>query len=210
MDGSNALLELAQQEPERRACLAHLSNIEEPSIITKFSSPEGTHEQRNESDLEQDNKASSHLRGTDNTTKEDAPLHLLDITGQLRALSQLSELEEQTAGSASNDAPHQGTISLQPNDAYGHDRYSREASTSSFTSVIMPSAKKDSARDAASSIYSRPTSPDFDLNVNKTNISSLSTHDGLTDLQALFADWPGNSGKAKNFSNAKKYTNHYK
>ena len=118
-------------------------------------------------------------------------LHKMDISQQLRCMSQLSDVAEDDSKPAS---PYPWNFHLRERSDVnsGRSRHSRQKSSSGIDSATVPSTwgrVRSPIRDATSSIYSRPTSAG--ANAADQNLESdAAPYETPVDLNALFAGWP--------------------
>ncbi|KAK3714151.1 hypothetical protein LTR37_007953 [Vermiconidia calcicola] len=120
-------------------------------------------------------------------------LHRMDISEQLRSMSQLSDAAENESMPAS---PYPWNFHFRERSDLGRgsgpDRLTRQISSSGINSSTVPSIwgrVRSPVHDAASSVYSRPTSAGVN-GTHSTNDSPEPMPAISADLHALFADWP--------------------
>ena len=126
--------------------------------------------------------------------KNGVRLHKMDISEQLRCMSELSNVAEDEVYVAS---PHPWNFHHRERsefEASGRSRHSREMSSTGVDSASVPSAwgrVRTPIRDTSSSIYSRPTSAGPNpLDRPCSTIPDQGQMEQIVDLTTLFADWP--------------------
>lgn len=119
-------------------------------------------------------------------------LHDMDISHQLRSMSQLSDpVEDDVSVMSSNPWNFHHRERSGIFESSGRTRYPRMKSSTGLNSTVIPSAwGRVRSPTAASSIYSRPTS----AGPNAADVGAGEADKPLytvpMDLNALFADWP--------------------
>ena len=120
-------------------------------------------------------------------------LHKMDITQQLRCMSQLSDVAEDDTPVTS---PHPWNFHMRERsdvNASGRSRHSRQKSSTGVDSATLPSSLGrvwSPIRDTSSSIYSRPTSAGANAMDQHHSMPIVKQVENVVDLNALFADWP--------------------
>lgn len=130
----------------------------------------------------------------DGAAELDTHLHTMNISHQLRSMSQLSHPSEPTETDSllSLSLPwnkHSGMHS----DAGGfsaHTRHSREQSSTGMESTTVPTAWGRVKSPAVSSIYSRPSSAGEASQTEQAGAAAPMPYEIPNDLDAMFVDWP--------------------
>lgn len=134
-----------------------------------------------------------HHNGPDAAAKE-AHLHTMDISHQLRSISQLSDPMEDDVSLMSGNPWnfHLRERSGIGFESSGRSRHSRIKSSTGVDSTTVPSAggRVRSPTAASSSIYSRPTSAGPNAEDASAVQSNRPPYTIPMDMNALFADWP--------------------
>ena len=120
-------------------------------------------------------------------------LHKMDISQQLRSMSQLSDVAEDEALLAPNHVLNFHRKEISDLGVSSHSsRHARQKSSSGMDSSSLPLAwgRVRSPYRAASSIYSRPASAGANSTETGTRSPDLEPREMQQDLNTLFADWP--------------------
>ena len=125
---------------------------------------------------------------------DDIHLHTMDISQQLRSMSQLSDVAEDHQSQALHypwNFHHRELSDLGASS--GRSRHSKQQSSSGVDSTTVPSSwgrVRTPLRDATSSVYSRPTSVNTNIADRNLRTPDIPAYEIPNDLNALFADWP--------------------
>ena len=121
-------------------------------------------------------------------------LHKMEISHQLRSMSQLSDVAEDDIKLPS---PHPWNFHYRERSDFeanpGRGRHARQKSSSGIDSSTLPSIwgrVRTPIRDATSSIYSRPTSAGANALEQETRVPSATLYGSSNGLNTLFAAWP--------------------
>lgn len=121
-------------------------------------------------------------------------LHKMDISQQLRSMSQMSEATE--FGSLTYAMKPRALLNRSRSELHlssGRGRHARQKSSSGIDSASVPACWGrvcSPVRDAASSIYSRPVSPVSSISDHNDQRERMSQEERLVNLNSIFADWP--------------------